>query len=106
MFSSGLKEGYDDNGSKHKADDRGVYDADNLDGLTVFIIVEAQSLENGRKTVAHVEPDDDEEDEIGNGNMGNLKLCSRLLIEIEIAVNPAEFDEKKVREMQQQACQK
>ena len=105
LYSGGLKEGYDDNGGKHKADDRGIDDGDDFDGLTVFIIVEAQSLEDGRKAMAHVEPDDDEKDEIGDGNMGNLKLCSRLLIEIEIAVNPAEFDEEEIGEMQQQTCQ-
>ena len=105
-MSSGLKECDDDNGGEHQADDRGEEYADNLDGATVFIVVKSQSLEDGREAVAHMEPNDDEEDEICDGDMGDLKLCPSLLIEIEVAVNPSEFDEEEVREMQQEASQK
>ena len=90
---------YDYNWGKHQANHRCVDDADNLDGLTVFIIVKSQSLKDGRETVAHVEPKDDEEDKVRDGNMRDLELFSGLLIEVEIAVNPTEFDEKEVHEM-------
>ena len=100
FISRSLKECYDDNGGEHNTNDRGVNDADNLDGLTVFVIIKSKCLEDGREAVTHVEPDDDEEDKIGDGDMGNLKLFSCLLIEVEVAVNPSEFDEEEVGEMQ------
>ena len=36
--------------------------------------------------------------------MRDLELCPGLLIEVQVAVNPAEFDEEEIHEMQQQAC--
>ena len=102
-MSSGLKECDDDNGGEHQADYRGKDNTDNLDGLTVFIVVKSQGLEDGREAVAHVEPDDDKEDEIGDGDMGDLELCSRLLVKIKVTINPSEFDEEEIGEMQQQA---
>ena len=101
-MSSGLKECDDDNGGEHQADDRGEEYADNLDGATVFIVVKSQSLEDGREAVAHVEPNDDEENEIGDGNMGDLELLVGLLVKVQVAVNPTEFDKEEIREMQQQ----
>ena len=106
FISGGLKEGYDDNGGKHQTDDRGINDGDDFDGLTIFVIVEAQGLEDGRKAVAHVEPNDDKENQVRNGDIRNLEKCACLLIEIQVAVDPSEFDEKEMSEMQQQTCQK
>ena len=53
--------------------------------------------------MAHVEPNDDEEHQIADSDMGNLELCSGLLIEIEVAVDPAELHKKEIRKMKQKA---
>lgn len=103
LFSSGLKEGYDDNGGKHQADHGGINDADNLDSLAVFIIVEAQSLEHSREAVAHMEPNDDKEYKVSDGNVRDLELFTCLLVEVKVAVNPTEFDKEEIGEMQQEA---
>ena len=53
--------------------------------------------------MAQMEPNDDEENEIGDGNVGDLELLVGLLVKVQVAVNPNEFNEEKIREMQQQA---
>ena len=51
--------------------------------------------------MTHVEPDDDEENEIGDGNMGDLEFCPGLMIEVEVTVDPSKFDEVEIHEVQQ-----
>ena len=103
--SSGLKEGDNDYCGKHQADHRGIDEGDNLEGFAVSIVVKAEGLEHGREAVAHVEPNDDEENQVGDGDVRNLELRPGLLVEIQVAVNPAEFDEVEIREMRDKAYQ-
>ena len=105
FISSGLKEGDNDDCGEHQADHRGINDADNLDGLTVFIVIEAEGLEHGREAMAHVEPNHDKENQIGDGDMWDLELRPGLLVEVQVAVNPTEFDEEEIHEMKQQTGQ-
>ena len=104
LDSSGLKECNDNNGSKHQADDCGIDDADNFDGLAVFEIVKSKSLEHGRETVAHVKPNHNGEQQITDGNMWYLELLTRLLVKVEIAVHEADFHEIKIHEMRDETC--
>ena len=103
--SSGLKEGDNDDCGEHQADHRGIDEGNDLEDLAVFIVIKAKGLEHGREAVAHVEPNDDEEYKVGDGDMRDLEFRPGLLVEVEVAFNPAEFDEEEIREMQQQACQ-
>ena len=40
--------------------------------------------------------------QIGDGDVGDLELLVGLLVKVQVAVNPTEFDEEEIREMQQQ----
>ena len=57
-------------------------------------------MEYGREAVAHVEPDNDKENKVGNGDVRDLELFTCLLVEVEVAVNPTEFDEEEIHKMQ------
>ena len=50
--------------------------------------------------MAQVEPDDNEEHQIADRKVGILKLLMCLLVEIEIAVDPAHFDKEEIQKMQ------
>ena len=101
LFSSGLEKRYDDNCGEHQADHGGINNGDNLEDLAVSIVIKAQRLESGREAVAHMEPNDDEENQVGDGDMRDLEFRPGLLVEVEVAFNPAKFDEEEIREMQQ-----
>ena len=98
-----MKECDNDNGGKHQADHGGINDADNLDSFAIFIIIETQSLEHSREAVTHMEPDNNEENQIGDGDIWDLKHRAGLMVKVQIAVNPSKFNEEEMREMQQEA---
>ena len=50
-----------------------------------------------------MEPHHHEEYQIGNGNVRYLELLVRLLVEVEVAIDPTEFDEEKVHEVGDQS---
>lgn len=69
-------------GGETEDDDPGVDDAEDFDEAAVFVVVQAEGLEGRLETVADVDADDGEEDEVAQHDVPDAEFLSSHMVEI------------------------
>ena len=75
-----------DGGGEHEADYPGVDLAEDVDGLGVFVVVQAESLEGRGEGVTHVNEHNYEEDEVHDGDVAVAELFANHVVEVGFGV--------------------